>query len=426
MPTLFFEHSLICSLLRLPDILRIRKPKRSLVLAESIPFFPLVTPLSDVSEPPATAIDATNSGENRVRVLPGGPVRGTIRPPGSKSLTNRALMIAALATPREDQQSQRSSRITGALVSEDTQVMTAALRQVGADIRVEDAGTTLVVHPLPLQPLAMGEGNSPASQDPPLDLYIANSGTSVRFLTAGLSAAGGNYRLHGVQRMHQRPIGDLITALKAVVDGSIKSLSPGACPPVEMHSRGWNGRQLRVAGNVSSQFLSGLMMAAPRVFSANANQSPNTSPPTSNHSARDSNLDASSANEDVMTIAVDGELVSLPYVEMTVAVMADFGVAVTTLELHSDGSPQPRGFSIRNTGGYRPSDYVVEPDASAASYFWAAAAITGGRVSVQGLARDALQGDVGFVDVLQEMGCHVENTIESGQPTITVDAQSLP
>ena len=303
-----------------------------------------------------------------VEVIPGGPVNGSIRPPGSKSLTNRALICAAFAAGR--------SILSGALRSEDTEVMAAALQSIGVGVTLGEAGRTITV----------GANAPPPPPAEQLELYIANSGTSVRFLAAALSACGGDYRLHGVERMHERPIGDLIQALQPVVNGTIEATSPGACPPVVIHSRGWNGNQLEVAGNVSSQYLSGLMMAAPIALAGGA------------------------GNE--LKIQINGELVSRPYVEMTAQVMRSFGA---TIEL--DNSPIVR---VGNRA-YQGTDYAIEPDASAASYFWAAAAITGGKITVEGLTRHALQGDIHFCDALEQMGCQIEYESDA----ITVCGNSL-
>lgn len=314
---------------------------------------------SPVSSPPSAA---------SVELTPGGPISGTIRPPGSKSLTNRALICAAMAKGR--------SVLTGALASEDTEVMIEALRSIGVELQVSDGGRTVVIEKPALQ-----VERSKSDTDQPLALFIANSGTSIRFLTAALSALGGRYRLHGVPRMHERPIGDLVSAINDVIDGTIETESPGGCPPVKIDSRGWSGQDLRVAGSVSSQFLSGLMMAAPIA----------SHPPSHSSTTR---------------IGVVGELVSRPYVDMTAEVMRAFGAKVDI------GSADPSaGLSLTVDVAktpYQGTNYAIEPDASAASYFWAAAAITGGAVKVEGLTRHAMQGDVGFCDVLQKMGCDVQ------------------
>ncbi len=299
----------------------------------------------------------TTTQVTRVAVIPGGPVVGTIQPPGSKSLTNRAILCAAFASGQ--------STLRGVLDSEDTQVMIESLRQLGvtmAPVAGETATWTVV-----------GKDEGARTLDSPCaELYIANSGTTIRFLVAALSALGGHYRLSGVPRMHQRPIGDLLSALEAVVDGNVQSENSNGCPPVIVQTKGWKHEHLQVAGNVSSQYLSGLMMAAP-------------------------------VSRRQVEIEVVGELVSRPYVDMTVALMQSFGVAV---EL-KDGPSGSLRCLIDGREGYQAIDYAIEPDASAASYFWAAAAITGGEVTVTGLGPDALQGDVHFVDCLEQMGCQV-------------------
>ncbi|MGV3484284.1 MAG: 3-phosphoshikimate 1-carboxyvinyltransferase, partial [Planctomycetaceae bacterium] len=287
-----------------------------------------------------------------------GPVQGSIRPPGSKSLTNRALVCAAFADGR--------SRLTGALQSDDTHVMIEALRQIGIQVASSADGCLLEVD---------GAGGAATRSDRAArhELFIGNSGTTIRFLTAALSAYGGRYRLSGVPRMHERPIGDLVQALAPVCEGTIGCESPGGCPPVIIETSGWRDGDLRVAGSVSSQYLSGLMMAVPIARRA-------------------------------VEIRVVGELVSRPYVEMTARLMRDFGANV---QWKDGDSPSPLVCQIDGSQGYAPRDYAIEPDASAASYFWAAAAITRGRVAVEGLNAQAMQGDVAFVDCLERMGCHV-------------------
>ncbi|SMP75299.1 3-phosphoshikimate 1-carboxyvinyltransferase [Neorhodopirellula lusitana] len=291
----------------------------------------------------------------------GGAVQGSVRPPGSKSLTNRALVCAAFASG--------TSRLTGSLVSEDTEVMIASLSKVGVKIESLDAGRTLVVEGVTAADSAGDELNGP-----PIEMFIANSGTTVRFLTAALSAFGGKYRLSGVDRMHERPIGDLVDAISPAIDGSITAVSDGGCPPVEIDAKGWSGRSMSVAGGVSSQYLSGLMMAGPIASKP-------------------------------IELKITGQLVSIPYVRMTAKLMEAFG-GQTDWDLEASQA-------IRVSGSYSACDYAIEPDASAASYFWAAAAVSGGRVTVEGLSEDALQGDVGFVRVLEQMGCEVNATDHS-------------
>lgn len=334
------------------------------------------------------------AGPPFVEVVPGERVDGTIRPPGSKSLTNRALICAAFA--------EGASTLTGALRSEDTEVMVEALRAIGIQIGVSDGGRTLSVD--------TSNRRAVGKHDPSDDLYIANSGTSVRFLAAALSAAGGNFRLHGVERMHQRPIGDLVDAITPVIDGTIKAISDGGCPPVEIASNGWSGSNIEVAGSVSSQYLSGLMMAAPIAQSSRNRQSARD---------RQSALDQSIR----LRISVVGELVSRPYIDMTAEVMRSFGADVSFIE---QNLPAGQTLAVEVGGNsYAGQEYAIEPDASAASYFWAAAAITGGKITVEGLSRDAMQGDVEFCDVLAQMGCEVQFDRDcvsvTGRPLIGVD-----
>jgi len=276
------------------------------------------------------------------------PADATLRPPGSKSITNRGLVCAALATGQ--------SVLRGALASEDTQVMIDALGRLGIAIEVLDAGQTLRV--------AGCGGNLPATA---ADLYVANSGTTVRFLTALVTLGRGTYRLDGTPRMRERPIQDLLDAL-AQLGVRAHSERPGGCPPVVIEAGGLPGGRATVRGGVSSQFLSGLLMAAPYAASA-------------------------------LELLIEGPLVSQPYIEMTLAVMRSFGV-----EIETDGLSR---FRIAAPRAYRPATFDIEPDASAASYFWAAAAISGGRVAVEGLSRSSLQGDVAFCECLAQMGCPV-------------------
>lgn len=277
-----------------------------------------------------------------------GPFHGSVQPPGSKSITNRALVIAALA--------EGNSVLRGALASEDTQVMIESLARLGVRVVEKDAGATLEV--------AGCAGKIPNSS---ADLFIGNSGTTVRFLTAMLAACSGKFRLDGVPRMRERPIADLIATLNKL-GGNVRSELNTGCPPVVLDAHGLNGGTANIRGDVSSQFLSALLMAAPYAH-------------------------------DAVDLIVDGVLVSQPYVHMTLGLMRDFGVQVPAGDLTR--------FKITGGQRYRGREYNIEPDASAASYFWGAAAVTGGDVTVRGLTREALQGDVGFVDCLAKMGCEV-------------------
>jgi 3-phosphoshikimate 1-carboxyvinyltransferase len=279
------------------------------------------------------------------------PICGCIRPPGSKSITNRALVCAALA--------DGVSMLTGGLDSEDTRVMIEGLRRLGIEIESRDAGKTLVVHG--------AGGEVPALE---ADLFCANSGTTIRFLTAFTTLGHGPFRLDGVERMRERPIGDLLDALNQL-GAHARSENDNSCPPVVVHANGLPGGTATIRGDISSQFLSAVLMAAP------------------------------AANAPVELI-VDGPLVSQPYVQMTLAVMQAFGAQVET-------GPQLERFLVKAPHDYCARDYEIEPDASAASYFWAAAAVTGGDVTVEGLSAASVQGDVAFVDCLERMGCEVHS-----------------
>lgn len=292
-----------------------------------------------------------------------GRVEGRIRPPGSKSISNRALVCAALA--------QGSSHLTGLLVSEDTEVMIDSWHRLGVKVDQHNNGTEADVR-------GCG-GELPVRKG---DLFVANSGTTIRFMTAALSACHGEFVLDGVARMRQRPIGDLLEALQraGVRCESLNAEQPD-CPPVRLLAEGLPGGRIEVEGNVSSQFLSGLLLASPYA-------------------------------RQPLEIAVVGELVSRPYVTMTTEVMQQFGAKVEAISADA--------WRIE-PGAYRGRDYDIEPDASAASYFWAAAAITGGEVTVEGLSAHSLQGDVHFCDALQAMGCEVI----WGENSITVRGRTL-
>jgi 3-phosphoshikimate 1-carboxyvinyltransferase len=277
------------------------------------------------------------------------PIRGRIRPPGSKSITNRALVCAALA--------EGTSTLTSALDSEDTRVMIESLSRLGIRVEAQDEGQTLLVH-------GCG-GEIPAKQ---ADLFVGNSGTTIRFLTALCALGQGNYRLDGIPRMRERPIGDLLDTLNQL-GADIRGELNAGFPPVVVRGRGLQGGRATIRGTISSQFLSGILMVAP-------------------------------CAEDDVQLAVTGELVSRPYVDMTLRVMQAFRMVVPVSDLSN----------VHILGGrnYRATEYAIEPDASAASYFWAAAAITGGEVTVEGLTKDTLQGDVKFVEYLAQMGCCVD------------------
>ncbi len=294
----------------------------------------------------------------RITITPVGRIHASIRPPGSKSITNRALVCAALA--------DGCSVLTGALDSEDTQVMIDSLRRLGIAVEHDAARCELRV-------TGCG-GKIPNAK---ADLFVGNSGTTIRFLTALVALGHGTYRLDGVARMRERPIADLIDSLQQL-GVSANSETNNGCPPVVVEASGLRGGPSTVRGDVSSQFLSGLLLASP-------------------------------AADSTVEICVSGELVSKPYIHITLAVMRSFGV---NIKVASDLSR----FNIPAPTKYQGRTFAIEPDASAASYFFAAAAITGGEVTVLGLSRDALQGDIRFCECLEQMGCDVR--YESDQTTV--------
>ena len=298
------------------------------------------------------------------------PIRATVQVPGSKSFTNRALPIAAFATG--------PTLLTGVLDSEDTQVMMQALRQIGISVDHDPVAHTAKI-----------EGCGGVIPKDKADLFLANSGTSMRFLAAFVALGKGEYRLDGIPRMRERPMTDLLDALVQLgVD--VKSEQGNGCPPIIIRANGTAGGEVSIRGNISSQYLSALMMIGP-------------------------------LTENGLTINVDGELVSQPYVDMTLATMTAFDAQFTRegyQEFNFSGLAS--GF-----GGYVGCEYSIEPDASAASYFFAAAAITEGRVTVEGLGTYSRQGDLQFVYALEKMGCFVDmnpvRTTVMGRPLKGID-----
>lgn len=273
----------------------------------------------------------------------------TVRVPGSKSLTNRALLIAALA--------EGKTRLTNALFSDDSRYFAGALQALGFDVQLDEPGREMTI---------TGLGGRISS--PKAELFIGNAGTAARFLSAFLTLGHGEYILDGDARMRERPIGDLVAAL---VQLGADVEAANHCPPVRIKAAGLTGGKTKIAGDISSQFLSALLMVAPYA----------TAP---------------------IEIEVVTELNSKPYVDMTIAIMKDFGV-----EIERDAY---RRFMIRPSFFFPLSCYSIESDASAASYFFAAPAICGGTVRVENISRTSRQGDIAFLDVLEEMGCLVEES----------------
>jgi 3-phosphoshikimate 1-carboxyvinyltransferase len=255
---------------------------------------------------------------------------GTVRLPGSKSISNRVLLLAALA--------RGATEVHGLLDAEDTRVMRAALGKLGAGLSAKRA-----------------------------ELFLGNAGTALRPLTAVLALRGGDYRLSGTARMHERPIRDLVDALRAL-GARIDYLGAEGFPPLAIQpGRVAAGQSVRVRGDVSSQYLSALLLALPLAGGG--------------------------------TIEAEGELISKPYVQITLNLMQRFGVGVQRTAW--------RRFVVPGTGYVSPGRIRVEGDASSASYFLAAGAIAGGPVRVEGVGRGSIQGDVRFTEVLEAMGARV-------------------
>ncbi len=271
----------------------------------------------------------------------------TVRVPGSKSITNRALLLAALAAG--------PSALRGALAADDTLAFAAGLRALGFAVDVDADGGWRVQG---------AAGRIPHAE---ADIFCAEAGTAARFLLAACASGEGRYRLDAAPQLRRRPLAQLLEALRA--QGAWTEPRNAERLPLTLEARGLAGGSLRLPGGTSSQFISALLMAAP------LGRAP-------------------------LELTVDG-LVSRPYVDMTLAMMAQFGV-----------ESERRGHAHFRVApaAYRGRDYAVEPDASTASYFFAAAAVTGGRVKVLGLHREAgLQGDVRFLDALASMGCSVRD-----------------
>lgn len=293
--------------------------------------------------------------------------------PGSKSLTQRALIAASLASGE--------SRLYGPLVSEDTEYSSRALTQLGVSIDQHEAGCWII------------QGNGGQVRSSEGTIYLGNNGTATRFLTSVAALGHSPCIIDGDERMHERPIGPLLTALRGWgVD--IRSLRGTDCPPLQVNGQGIAGGTTILPEGKSSQYLSSLLLVAPYA-------------------------------KQPAHLVVEGEVLSKPYVRMTLSVMADFGIITEcAYDLKSFSIPQ---------GVYRGREYHIEGDASNASYFWAAAAVTGGRVTVNNVPVLSLQGDIGLVPLLARMGCEVTQAGQGitvarkgGLEGITVDMGDMP
>ncbi|WP_233831549.1 3-phosphoshikimate 1-carboxyvinyltransferase [Paraburkholderia sp. ZP32-5] len=277
---------------------------------------------------------------------------GTVRLPGSKSISNRVLLLAALA--------EGETTITNLLDSDDTRVMLDALEKLG--VRLKRDGDTCVV-----------TGTRGAFTARTADLFLGNAGTAVRPLTAALAVNGGDYWIHGVPRMHERPIGDLVDGLRQI-GAKIDYEQNDGYPPLRIRPAQITvDAPIRVRGDVSSQFLTSLLMTLPLLRTASG----------------------------VTTVQVEGELISKPYIEITIKLMERFGIKVERHEWHQFVVPAGQRYQS-------PGTIMVEGDASSASYFLAAGALGGGPLKVEGVGRASIQGDVGFADALIRMGANLQ------------------
>jgi len=288
---------------------------------------------------------------NTLTLKPISKIEGEINLPGSKSLSNRALLLAALA--------QGTTKITNLLESDDTRHMLNALKQLGINYTLSENKTECTVI-----------GNAGAIHSENLqELFLGNAGTAMRPLCAALCLGSGSYLLTGEPRMKERPIGHLVDALRET-GATISYQENEGYPPLLIEANGLSGGDVKIDGAISSQFLTALLLAAPL------------------------------AKED-MTITIIGELVSKPYIDITLHIMKEFGV-----EVENDNY---KTFKVKGRQTYQAVEtFMVEGDASSASYFLAAAAIKGGTVRVTGIGKKSIQGDIQFVDVLEKMGAIVE------------------
>ena len=317
----------------------------------------------------------TSNFSSEIRLPPVTKASGTVKLPGSKSISNRALMLAALASGR--------TRLTGLLRADDTERMLESLTKLG--VKVTADGDTAVI-----------EGAGGFFPVKSAQLFIGNAGTAARTLTAALAFAGGHYRLDGIERMRERPIGDLLAALRTLGADITCEMKEGFLPLVFRPATPV-GRRVSVRGNVSSQYLTALLLTAPLI-----------------------------APEAGLEITVEGELISRPYIDITLSMMKTFGADVTVTK---------EGFRVAKGGYHAQENYAVEGDASGASYFLALGALTGGPIRVEGVGRNALQGDAAFADVLEQMGAvitrgdrYIEASLSAGKVLkgITLDCTKIP
>ncbi|WP_462154615.1 3-phosphoshikimate 1-carboxyvinyltransferase [Pseudoalteromonas piscicida] len=301
-------------------------------------------------------------------------VSGSVTLPGSKSLSNRILLLAALC--------EGTTKVTNLLDSDDIRHMLGALSQLGVEVTLEDDNTVALV-----------KGNGGNFNTPVEPLFLGNAGTAYRPLTAVLGAIPGDYELIGEPRMEERPIGHLVDAMQTL-GADIQYLKNKDYPPLKITGKQLAGGEVEIDGSISSQFLTALLMAAP-LFSGDTN------------------------------IAIKGELVSKPYIDITIGVMAHFGVHVENHDYQH--------FVVKAGQQYQsPGTLMVEGDASSASYFIAAAAIAGGEIEIKGVGKQSVQGDIGFAKVMEQVGADIDwhderIVVRKGELNgVDIDANAIP
>ncbi len=291
-------------------------------------------------------------------------VEGEIRLPGSKSISNRALLMAALA--------KGTTRLTNLLFSDDVRYMLDALRALGVKVQADDKSFEAVIE-------GLGSGFNVTEKK---ELYLGNAGTAMRPLSAALALSEGEFSLTGEARMKERPIGPLVDTLKSL-GADIEYLENEGFPPLAIKGKTLSKNEVSIDGSLSSQYITAILLASPLLKNG-------------------------------LTLTIEGELVSKPYIDITILMMGRFGVKVTAIN--------ERTYEIAAGQWYQsPGDYLVEGDASSASYFLAAAAINGGKVTVHGVGTQSIQGDKAFADVLEKMGA----TITWGETFISAERGEL-
>jgi len=326
---------------------------------------------SEPPKPPRSPIFLTRP--DRRAIVTRGPLAGRVDVPGSKSITNRALLLAALADGQ--------SRLSGGLESDDTVVMRTALEAMGIGLELETSEAGRAGGDPAEAWLVTGRGGHFRAPGHALD--CGNSGTTVRFLTAALTLADDPIVVDGNARMRERPISDLVTSLRAL--GAELTIEGAAdCPPIRVHGGGLPGGAALIDGSRSSQYVSAILQAAPY------------------------------ARQDVELAFKDGIIVSRPYIDLTLEVMRAFGASAEWTE--------DDRLRVQAGQTYTARDYTIEPDASSAAYPFCAAAIAGGRVSVSGIPEASLQADFKILGLLERMGCRVEREGD----TVTVIGSEAP